>query len=336
MVRKEGLSAMKKIMYPDGQIYHGDCLEVMRTLPESSIDLVFGSPPYESDTRTYGIGFNKPREEWIAWMIEVVEESLRVCKGLVAFVIGHGKGARQWSGTPALLCADLIRKGINLRSPVWYKRNGIMGSGGNDCLRADMEWIVCATNGKSKLPWSDNTACGHPPKFGPGGEPSYHGKNGRVNSNAHRYSKEDYQRINELVTTEKITRREAVKRLGLQTRVATTATPNGTIPDMYNPPEKANPGNVIDCGSVGGGRMGSNINYENEASFPLKLPLFFIKSFCPPNGVVLDPFGGSGTTIQAAIQTGRQFIACDIRESQIALMKRRVHQARRNKGLLCE
>ena len=31
----------------------GDCLEIMRLLPEQSVDLVFGSPPYE-DARSYG------------------------------------------------------------------------------------------------------------------------------------------------------------------------------------------------------------------------------------------------------------------------------------------
>lgn len=37
---------MKEVIYPDGILYQGDCLEVMRRLPEASVDLVFGSPPY--------------------------------------------------------------------------------------------------------------------------------------------------------------------------------------------------------------------------------------------------------------------------------------------------
>ena len=35
----------------------GNCLAEMQKMSENSIDLVFGSPPYE-DARTYGIDFN--------------------------------------------------------------------------------------------------------------------------------------------------------------------------------------------------------------------------------------------------------------------------------------
>ena len=78
--------------------------------------------------------------------------------------------------------------------------------------------------------------------------------------------------------------------------------------------------------------MGSNISYEGEAAFPEKLPDFFIRSFCPPGGIVYDPFGGTGTTLAVAIKMRRKFICSDIRESQIELMKRRIRQARYRKG----
>jgi DNA modification methylase len=32
-------------------VIHGDCLDVMRTMPDDSVDLVITSPPYE-DART--------------------------------------------------------------------------------------------------------------------------------------------------------------------------------------------------------------------------------------------------------------------------------------------
>jgi hypothetical protein len=94
----------------------------------------------------------------------------------------------------------------------------------------------------------------------------------------------------------------------------------------YKPPKLANPGNVITC-SVGGGRMGSWLAHENEAPFPERLAEFFVRSFCPPGGLVLDPFCGSGTTCAVAVKTGRLFAGIDIRQSQIDLTSRRLIEA---------
>ena len=91
----------------------------------------------------------------------------------------------------------------------------------------------------------------------------------------------------------------------------------------YLPPVIANPGNVIKV-VVGGGVMGSKLAHENEAPYPESLTDFFIKSFCPPGGIVLDPFLGSGTTIASAIKNGRKGIGIDIRESMAELSKRRI------------
>ena len=69
--------------------------------------------------------------------------------------------------------------------------------------------------------------------------------------------------------------------------------------------------------------MGSKLAHENEAPFPEKLAEFFIRSWCPPGGTVLDPFCGSGTTLAVATKCGRNSIGIDIRESQVDLTKRR-------------
>jgi DNA modification methylase len=41
-------------------------------------------------------------------------------------------------------------------------------------------------------------------------------------------------------------------------------------------------------------------------------------------GVVFDPFVGTGTTGEAALTHGRNFLGCDIRASQIALTNKRL------------
>ena len=72
--------------------------------------------------------------------------------------------------------------------------------------------------------------------------------------------------------------------------------------------------------------MGSEYASLNEAPFPEKLAEFFVLSFCPPGGIVLDPFCGSGTTLAVAKRFGRESIGIDIRESQIALSGRRLSE----------
>lgn len=79
--------------------------------------------------------------------------------------------------------------------------------------------------------------------------------------------------------------------------------------------------------------MGSKLAHENEAPFPEKLAEFFIKSFCPPGGTVLDPFCGSGTVAAVAERLGRNSIGYDIRESQIELTKRRLTEVRPDASL---
>ena len=74
--------------------------------------------------------------------------------------------------------------------------------------------------------------------------------------------------------------------------------------------------------------MGSPLAHENEAPFPEKLAEFFIRSFCPPGGVVLDPFGGSGTTAAVAEKHGRRWITIDCREAQVELIHRRIAEVR--------
>ena len=99
--------------------------------------------------------------------------------------------------------------------------------------------------------------------------------------------------------------------------------PNGHLKQSYVHPDMANPGNVIDC-TAGGNNMGSGLTHDNEAPFPESLAEFFVLTFCPPGGLCVDPFSGSGTTAAVALRHGRRALAFDIRASQIELTRRRV------------
>jgi hypothetical protein len=164
---------------------HGDVLEYLRGLPEQSVDLIVGSPPYDGKARRYGSGKNLKGQEWVDWMVEVFEASLRACRGLVAYVVDGSTRDFRWSCTPALLCADLHRKGIHLRKPPAYVRHGIPGSGGKDWLKNNYEQVVCATAKGGALPWSDNTACGKPPVYKRSGPFTNRRPNGERNHRAY-------------------------------------------------------------------------------------------------------------------------------------------------------
>lgn len=279
----------------------GDCLEIMKDIPDDSVDLVFGSPPYESQ-RTYGIGFNLKGQDWVDWMMQVFTEASRISKGLVAMVVQGPTRKFKWSATPALLMADLHRAGFNLRRPAIYYRSGIPGSGGPDWLRCDHEYIICITK-SGRLVWSDNIACGGNPLFRVGGLMSQRHKDG-----------ERHNRGAKNRSVHKRYIQEGEKYNGKET--------------IFKNPKKANPGDVLKL-KVGGGHLGHPLAHENEAPFPLKLAEFFVKSFCPPNGITLDPFCGSSTTGHACVINGRNYIGIDCRQSQIRLSRKRLVKIRK-------
>jgi hypothetical protein len=301
-------------------ITQADCLDYAKSLPDNAINLTFGSPPYEA-ARTYGIDFKLRGQAWVDWMVERMVEFVRITDGLVAMVVEGQTRQFKWSATPALLMVDLHRRGICLRKPPAFKRVGIPGSGGPDWLRNDYEFIVCCTKG-GKLPWSDNTAMGHPPKWAPGGEMANRLSNGaRVNQ----FGRVGVERGIGGKMPE--TKNGDAMRRHTRGKGRNADGTTGSRPKAYGEPAVANPGNVIDIGAAGGGNMGDRLCHENEAPFPEKLAEFFIRSFCPPGGTVYDPFSGSGTTGKVAIQHGRQFMGTDIRESQVDLTKRRIGAA---------
>ena len=268
--------------YDDGQIILGDNLDWMRAMPDDSVDLIFGSPPYEN-IRSYGIDFDLTGQDWVDWMMIRWAEMQRISKGLVAMVVEGKTEDFDYSATPMFLITDLKRAGYKVRKPILYQRHGIPGTGGPDWFRNVYEFTVCTSKGR--LPWSDNKSCGTPPIY------------------------------------------------DVKTNTASPRMRDGKrVPSTWIPNDITVPGNIIDCGCVGGYNMGSAIAHENEAPFPEKLVKRFVLSFCPKGGTVLDPFSGSGTTVSVARQHRRKFIGIDIRESQTKLTRDRLEQARLRQG----
>lgn len=264
-------------------------------LDDDSVDMVLTSPPY-GNQRAYGmdLGFASDAD-WTGWCADRFEESIRVCRGLVCWVVEGYTRKGTFHPLPELLTAELVRRGINIRQRLIYHRSGIMG-GSPDELARKHEIVICASKHAGRLPYANPKATGHPPKCAPGGTPSHQSRDGRVNR----------PRLHQAVG-------------GSEQRKI----------KQYTPPEVCKASDVIDCGAVGGGNMGSRLSAENEAPFPEKLVNPLMLTWCPPAGTVCDPFSGSATTPAVAAKNGRIGIGFDIRESQVELGRRRVAEAMR-------
>lgn len=102
------------------ELHHGDCLEVMRGIPDGSVDLTVTSPPYDN-LRTYN-GYTFDFEG-------IAQELYRVTKqgGVVVWVVGDATIKGSETGTSfrqALYFKDVC--GLNLHDTMIYeKRNPV-------------------------------------------------------------------------------------------------------------------------------------------------------------------------------------------------------------------
>lgn len=71
---------------------------------------------------------------------------------------------------------------------------------------------------------------------------------------------------------------------------------------------------------------GSKLKHLHPATFPNLLPYDLIECFCPENGIVLDPFNGSGTTCVAAKSLNRQYIGIDCSQEYCDIAEKRIQQ----------
>ncbi|MEW6556643.1 MAG: DNA methyltransferase [Elusimicrobiota bacterium] len=85
---------------------------------------------------------------------------------------------------------------------------------------------------------------------------------------------------------------------------------------VQNHPKGKNPGDlwIINTAKTG---------YEHFSVFPEEIPKMAIKSCCPSDGIVLDPFAGSGTTGKVALELNRKSILIELQSKFVKIIKKR-------------
>lgn len=306
----------------------GDCLEVMKTLSDSSVHCCVTSPPYYG-LRDYGVdgqlGLEKTPEEYVSKMVEVFREVRRVLRddgtlwlNLGDSYSGSGKGGQSeekrsenWQpeyankgiNYPGLKPKDLIgipwRVAFALQADGWYLRQDIIWSKPNPmpesvtdrCTKAHEYVFLMA---KSQKYYYDAEAVKEPCASGPSDI---------------RKMQESRQRID----------------------AKHFHSDPGPLP-AANP--RTNIGNKRAVGDPSGRNRRSVWTQSTQpfrgahfATFPPDLIEPMIKAGCPVGGTVLDPFSGAGTTGLVSVNLGRDYVGIELNSEYMQMAESRIKDA---------
>ena len=106
------------------RILHGDCRELLKTLPSASVDLVITSPPY-ADQRKSTYGGISP-DNYVEWFLPIAAELFRVVKPSGSFVLNiKEKVVDGQRHTYVLeLIVEMKKQGwLWTEEYIWHKRN---------------------------------------------------------------------------------------------------------------------------------------------------------------------------------------------------------------------
>ena len=274
-----------------GKAIIGDSLELMKELPDNSINLVITSPPFAlSRPKEYG---NKNQEEYIDWILKFTKEVKRVITLDGSFVIDLG-GAYQ-KGIPIrslynyrLLIRMCDEQGWKLAEEFFWHNPSKLPS--------PIEWV-----NKRKIRAKDslNTVW-------------WLSKSDFPKSDVKKVLTEYSDRMKKLIEDSSKYYTPKKRPSGHDISESFGNDNGGAIPSnlLQIPNTESNSQYLKYC---------KDLEIKGHpARFPSKLPEFFIKLLTDENDLVLDIFAGSNTTGWAAQQLNRKWLAFELNHQYLA------------------
>ncbi len=274
-----------------GKAYLGDALELLKCLPDESIDLVLTSPPFALQRqKEYG---NRDQKEYVDWLLSFAPEVRRVLKNTGSFVIDLGGAYRKGRPVRSLynyrvlvrMCDEL--KWNLAEEFFWYNPSK---------LPSPIEWV-----NKRKIRVKDavNTVWW----FSKADFPKADVEKVRVP-----YS----DRMKLLLQNGEKYYSPKKRPSGHDIRRGFDADRGGAIPsNLLQIPNTESNSKYLRCCKIAG--VGGH-----PARFPQKLPEFFIQFLTDEGDTVLDIFAGSNTTGAAAESLKRKWMALEIEQKYLA------------------
>jgi DNA modification methylase len=109
-------------------IYQGDCVNILKTLPSNSVDLIVTSPPY-ADRRNHSYG-GIPPDHYVEWFIPIALELKRVLKPRGSFILNIKERAVDGERATYVLDLVLTMKKLGwmwIEEYIWHKKNSFPG-----------------------------------------------------------------------------------------------------------------------------------------------------------------------------------------------------------------
>lgn len=335
----------------DNQKYNfllGDCQTVMRQMDNESVDCIVTSPPYwgmrayDNEESEFEIGNESTFELYLEALTSVFTEAKRVLKkeGSLWLNLGDRYVDKRLLGMPWRVAVSLMDKGgwIMRNDVIWHQLKGTQSC--KDRLRDSYEHIFHFV--KSKKYYYDADAIRIQPSKMPvisaGNTTSSTGVSGK------KYRKMIHEST-ELSAQEKINAEKALDdvlaeiRLGLVNdfrmtiRGAQRAWHSNNVKISGRAKELVNKGFYI-MRISSKGHLPTDIwdivpedtwrTDSHCAVYPEALLRIPILATCPENGIVLDPFSGTGTTVSAAVKLGRRGIGIELSPEYLKVSKQRI------------